>query len=187
MIDVEQILEDTGAIAYGHFSLSNGLHTDTQIKFAKAVQYTWHVREIASEIALKLQRFAPDCITSPMTNGMIVGYEVARTLDIPFIFSERDANGTMTFSRGLDPSIFRNIVVVEGVVEDGESVRELLNTLKRFDSEAIAIFSVIKRNDIKKIEGLSLLSLTTMPLNLYKPEECPMCKKGIPIVDIEYS
>lgn len=187
MIDVEQILKETGAILQGHFLLSNGLHTDTQIQFAKAVQYTWYAKEIASELALKLHRFAPDCIASPVTNGMTVGYEVARNLDVPFIFSEQNANGTMTFSRGLDPSIFRNIVIVEGVVEDGKSVRELLSTLKKFDSEAIAVSSVVKRADIKKIEGLSLLSLATIPLNLYKPKECPMCKKGIPIVNVERS
>ncbi len=185
MIDVEEILEETGAMLHGHFLLPNGFHTDIQIQFAKAVQYTWHTKELASELALKLHRFAPDCIASPVTNGIIIGYEVARDLDVPFIFSEKSANGSMTFSRGLDPSIFRNIIIVEGVIEEGQSVRELLSTLKKFDSEAIAVSSVVKRTDVKKIDGLSLLSLTTIPMNLYKPEECPMCKAQMPLVDVE--
>lgn len=184
MVDVEQILESTGALTHGHFVLPSGLHTDTNVQLARALQYTWHTKEIGEEMALKLHRFAPDCIVSPMNNGIIVGYEIARRLDVPFVFVERDEDSSMTFGHGLKPSIFKNIIIVEGMVKSGKAVRDVIKTLKKYDSEAIAIASVIKEVEDKKMEGLPFLSLTQIMPKVYPPQECPMCKAGIPIETI---
>ncbi|WP_456399219.1 phosphoribosyltransferase family protein [Mesoaciditoga sp.] len=181
MIDIEEILQSTQAIVHGHFKLESGFHTDTRIQLVKALQYTWYAKQIGEEMALKLHRFAPDCIVSPMTNGIIVGYEVARRLDIPFIFVERDDNFSMSFGHGLNPAIFRNLVIVEGVLESGQSVKEVIKALRRYDSEAMAIATVIKEIEKDKLEGLPIISLTKITPNLYAPDECPMCKNGVPL------
>ncbi len=181
MIDVEEILRNTQAIVHGHFETGTGHHTDTRIQLVKALQYTWYTKEIGEEMALRLHRFAPDCIVSPMTNGIIVGYEVARRLDVPFIFVERNEDSSMTFGHGLNPAIFRNIIVVEGVVESGQSVREVLRVLKAYDTEALAIATVIKEIDDERMEGLPFLSLTKIKPNFYSPAECPLCRDGVPL------
>ncbi len=184
MVDLEQILEGTGALTRGHFVLPSGLHTDTRLQLAKALQYTWYTKEIGEEMALKLHRFAPDCIVSPMTNGIIVGYEVARKLDVPFVFVEKNEDSSMTFGHGLKPSIFKNIIVVEGIIKSGRTVKGVIKTLKKYDSEAIAIACVIKEVENEKMEGLPLLSLTKITPKVYSPRECPMCKAGVPIENI---
>ncbi len=185
MVDVEEILENTGALAHGHFVLPSGLHTDTYIQLAMALQYTWYTKEIGGEMALKLHRFAPDCIVSPMTNGIIVGYEVARKLDVPFVFVEKNEDSSMTFGHGLKPSIFKNIVVVEGVAESGKNVRDVIKTLKKYASEAIAVACIIKEVKDEKVEGLPFLSLSQIMPKVYHPKECPMCKANIPIETIQ--
>jgi orotate phosphoribosyltransferase len=184
MIDIEEILQSTQAVTYGHFELASGLHTDTNIQLVKALQYTWYTKQIGEEMALKLHRFAPDCIVSPMTNGIIIGYEVARRLDVPFIFVERNEDSPMTFGHGLNPAIFRNMIIVEGVVESGKSVKDLIKTLKQYDSEAMAIATVIKEIEDEKMEGLPIISLTKIKPHFYSSQECPLCKDGIPLKKI---
>ncbi len=185
MINVDEILESTQAIVHGHFELKSGLHTDTRIQLVKALQYTWYTKQIGEELALKLHRFAPDCIVSPMTNGIIVGYEVARKLDVPFIFVERNEDASMTFGHGLNPAIFKNLIIVEGVVESGQSVKEVIKTLKKYDSEAMAIATVVKEIDNEKMEGLPIISLTKIIPHTYLDNECPLCKSGIPLEKIQ--
>ncbi len=181
MIDIEEILQSTQAITHGHFELESGIHTDTRIQLVKALQYTWYTKQIGEEMALKLHRFAPDCIVSPMTNGIIVGYEVARKLDVPFIFVERNEDSSMTFGHGLNPAIFKNLIIVEGVIESGKSVKDVIKTLKKYDSEAMAIATVIKEIDDEKMEGLPIVALTQIKPKMYSPQECPLCKSGMPI------
>ncbi len=41
-----------------------------------------------------------DLVVSPALGGIIIGYEVARALKVPFIFTEREESGDMTLRRG---------------------------------------------------------------------------------------
>ena len=181
MVNVEELLKDTGALLKGHFLLSSGLHSDTYIQCAKLLQKTRYAKGIGSDLALKLQRFDPDCVVSPAIGGIVIGYEVARSLNISFMFAERDSNDVMTFRRGFDPANFKRVVIVEDVVTTGKSTQEVIEALKRRNSHAVATSSIISRTEMNEINGLPFLSLITLPLKSYTPEECPLCKNGVPL------
>lgn len=182
MINIKELLEETGAFLKGHFLLSSGLHSDTYIQCAKLLQKTRYAKGVGMELALKLQKFSPDCIISPAMGGIIIGYEVARSLDISFIFAERNSDGIMTFRRGFDPSRFKRAVIVEDVVTTGKSTQEVIKALEEYDSNLIATSAIVNRAKISKIENFPFVSLVTIPLKTYTPAECPLCKDEIPLI-----
>ncbi len=179
MLDIEGILKETGAFVKGHFLTASGFHTDTYIQFEKTLQYTWYTREFGAELALKLHRFAPDCIVSPSPEGIVIGYEVARNLDIPFIFAEYDEDGKMAFKRSFNPLMFKNIVIIKDVIVKGKTIRDVMTALKEFGTEAVAVSAIASIEDTGKIEGLPAITLINIPLKRYRPEDCPMCKEGL--------
>ncbi len=180
MIDIKSILSESNAIFKGHFELRSKEHSDTYVECGKILQYTWRTKEIGAEIALRSQRFAPDCIISATKNGTIIGYEVARNMDIPFIYLEEDGD-RLSFTHCMNPSMFKNILIVEDLVRDGKIIHDILNALDDFDSSAIGIASIVKIGHFEKIEGLQVISLLNIQAQIYKAEECPLCKEGIPL------
>ncbi len=182
MIDIKNILNETGAILYGHFLLRSGNHSDTYVECAKTLQYTWYTREIGSEIALRLQRFAPDCIVSSTPNGMIIGYEVARNIDIPFIYLERDEKERPSFDHCLDPTMFKNLVIVEDLIADETVIHDVILALKGYGAEIIGIASIVRIGQIERaerVDGLQVLSLLNIPARIFDPHECQMCMEGM--------
>ncbi len=183
MVDVKNILSETGSILHGHFLLESGMHSDTYVECARMLQYTWRTKEIGNEMALRLQRFAPDCILSLTSNGTIIGYEIARTIDVPFMYLEENKNGELSFTHCFDPTMFKNIIIVQDLIYDEKLVHKALLTLKDFGSEITAIFSIVKIGQIEKIDGFSVNYVVNIPAKIYSPDVCPMCKEGLKIID----
>ncbi len=181
-MNLEKMLEESGALLKGHFLLSSGLHSDAYIQCAKLLQSTSYAQIVGKELATKLEKFSPDCIVSPAIGGIVIGYEVARNLRVPFMFTERDDDGEMIFRRGFDPSTFKRIAIVEDVVTTGKSTREVIRLIKKYGINTVATSAIVNRTPVSDIEGLPFTSLESIPLKVYKPQECPLCKKGIPLV-----
>ncbi len=181
-MNLEKMLEESDALLKGHFLLSSGLHSDAYIQCAKLLQNTFYAQIVGKELAAKLEEFDPDCVVSPAIGGIIIGYVVAKNLKVPFMFTERDDNGEMTFRRGFDPSPFKRIAIVEDVVTTGKSTREVLQLVKKYGINAVATSAIVNRKPINNIEGLPFTSLSFIPLKVYKPQECPLCKRGVPLV-----
>ncbi len=176
------MLEKSGALMKGHFLLSSGLHSDTYIQCAKLLQNTSYAQKIGKDLAEMVKQFEADCVASPALGGVIAGYEVARNLNVDFIFAERDENGRMTFRRGFDPSIYKRIVIVEDVVTTGKSTREVMELLKESSATVLATSAIVSRQERTEIDGLPFMSLETISLKVYDPKECPLCKIGVPLV-----
>lgn len=183
MIDVKSMLDEAQAIMHGHFLLESGMHSDTYVECAKILQYTWHNKEIGNEIALRSHRFAPDCVISSSYNGVVTGYEVARNLDVPFLYIERDKEGNLSFTHCLKPTMFKNILIIEDIISDGKNVSDIIKVLKRYGSDSVGIASIVKMSQTEKIEGIPLISLVAIPSKIYEPHSCPLCKENLKIAD----
>lgn len=181
-MELIKMLEKSKALLKGHFLLSSGLHSDTYIQCAKLLENTHYAQEVGKALAEKLKIFEPDCIVSPALGGVVIGYEVARVLGINFIFTERDGSGEMVFRRGFDPTIYKRPVVVEDVVTTGKSTREVLKILRGNGVSSVATSAIVSRQRREDIDGLPFVCLETIQIKAFKPEECPLCKTGVPLV-----
>jgi len=181
MLDIEKELSERKALLRGHFQLSSGLHSDQYAQCARLFVDT----DFAQSLGVALSSFAPaeaDVVVSPALGGIIIGHEVARALSLPFFFAEREASGAMTLRRGFSLDAGVRILVVEDVFTTGKSTREVLDLLRSLGGRPVGALSVIDRGLAKDALGVPWASLVRLPLTSWKPEDCPLCKKGLPAV-----
>ena len=87
----------------------------------------------------------------------------------------------MTIRRGfsIDPS--EQVLVVEDVITTGGSVVEVMEQVKATGATVAGVASVVDRSNGKVKLADKQFSLLMMEVVSYAPEECPLCKEGIPI------
>jgi orotate phosphoribosyltransferase len=184
MNSAEQILEqfrESDALLEGHFILSSGLHSSQYLQCALALQYPSDAAKFARAIAEKLAAEQFDTVASPAIGGLIIGYETAKALNVRFIWTERQ-EGVMTLRRGFSVKENERILVVEDVITTGGSTRECIEALESGGAKIAAAASIIDRSGGAADVGVSRIALATLEVPSYKPEDCPMCHRGVEAV-----
>jgi len=177
---LEKMLADSGALLEGHFLLSSGLHSGNYLQCALLLRFPRYAAYVGERLANLIRPSAPDIIASPALGGIIIGHEVARALDVPFIFCERE-EGKMRLRRFPAPEGMR-FAVIEDVVTTGGSIKEVGEALESLGGKWVASGCIVDRStENTGLEG-ELFSLAKKVFPVYKPEKCPLCKKGLPLV-----
>lgn len=180
MNPVNQILEhfrETDALLEGHFILSSGLHSPKYLQCARALQYTADAAKFGKAIAEHFINENIETVASPAIGGLIIGYEVAKALNVRFIWTERE-NGVMTLRRGFSVKENERILVVEDVITTGGSTRECIEAIEKCGAKVVGAASIIDRSGGAADVGVPRIALASLEVPSYKPEDCPMCQQG---------
>jgi orotate phosphoribosyltransferase len=161
----------------GHFELSSGLHSPNYLQCALALQYPSDASGYGRLIAEKFVAENVGAVASPAIGGLVIGYGVAQALNVRFLWTERQ-NGEMTLRRGFSIKPGERILVVEDVITTGGSTRECIATLTAAGANVIGAASVVDRSNGTADVGVPRISLVSIDVPSYKPEDCPMCKAG---------
>ncbi|HHW43644.1 orotate phosphoribosyltransferase [Desulfofundulus thermobenzoicus] len=181
--EILRIFSQTGAMLTGHFLLTSGRHSDRYFQCARVLQYPRHAELLCHEMARQWQDEVKtvDTVIGPALGGILVSYEVARALGARNIFAERE-NGVMTLRRGFNLSPQEKVLVVEDVVTTGGSVREVIDLVRRAGAQVVGASALVDRSNGTVDLGVPFRALLTVPAVSYSPEECPLCRQGIPAV-----
>ncbi|MEJ6950481.1 orotate phosphoribosyltransferase [Natronospora cellulosivora (SeqCode)] len=180
MINREEILKDlkdSNALLDGHFLLTSGLHSEAYIQCAQLLQYPDLAEKFCKALAPKLESYGIELVVGPALGGVVVAYEMARTLKVPNIFAERK-NGEMSLRRNFQIKPGQKVLVMEDVVTTGGSVKEVVDVIKEKGGEVVAVASLIDRSGGEADFGVPFESLIEFNFEVYQPENCPLCKKG---------
>jgi len=186
IIKTEEVMkkfEQAGAIQKGHFKLTSGVHSDTYIQCAQIMQHPEFMHNLCSELGKKFRGDDIDVIVGPAIGGIIMAHVMARVLGpwVRAIFTERE-NGKMTLRRSFEIKEGEKVIVVEDVTTTGSSVREVIDIIKSRKGKVVGVGVLIDRSGGKVNFGVKTEKLLTVDIKTYLPEECPLCKKGIPVV-----
>jgi orotate phosphoribosyltransferase len=173
-MDWLKVFEEKGAFLEGHFLLSSGLHSPNYLQCALILQYPDLSEKIAKDLKI-------DVVVGPALGGIVISYELARALKVRGIFAERE-EGKMTLRRGFSINPGEKVLICEDVVTTGGSALEVANLIKEYGGDVIAFACIVDRSGGKAIFEKPLYSLIQLKLDTYKPEECPLCQKGLPLV-----
>jgi orotate phosphoribosyltransferase len=177
---LREMMKESGAHLEGHFLLTSGNHSSDYMQCALLLRFPRYAAFAGEALAKKVRKYSPEIIASPALGGLIIGHETARALDIPFIFCERQ-DGAMALRRFPFPEGQR-VVVIEDVVTTGVSSGEVGAVLAAGGAEWVGTGAVIDRSGGKSSLPSAPESLWKVDFPLWKPEECPLCAKGIPLV-----
>ncbi|HEV3219301.1 MAG TPA: orotate phosphoribosyltransferase [Candidatus Acidoferrales bacterium] len=184
----EQIMEllgSVGAIRDGHFELSSGLHSNTYIQCALALQFPRFAEQLGAALAAEFTGLRIECVASPALGGLILGHEVARALGaqrtdsgVPAIFVERDGSGRMTLRRGFGLEPGQPVLVVEDVWTTGGSTFETVRVIEEAGGIVVAAGAIIDRSQGRLELPVQTESLLQLDIHSYEPEDCPLCRAG---------
>jgi len=178
--EILSLFKETGALLSGHFRLSSGLHSGNYFQCALLLQNPDIAEKMCSQLAGYFKDDKPTCVVAPALGGVIVSYETARALGVKSLFTER-VEGKMVLRRGFDIKKENRVLVVEDVITTGLSTGEVLEAVKSTGAKIIGVGCIVDRSGKELDFGVKLKSLVRLDFPTYKPEECPLCKKGIEI------
>ncbi|MFL6248330.1 MAG: orotate phosphoribosyltransferase [Thermoanaerobaculia bacterium] len=180
-LDVRALLEQTGALLTGHFRLSSGLHSANYVQCALLLEHPRNAKAIGEALGTQLRALGAQRIVAPALGGVIIGYTVAESLDLPFVFTERK-EAQMTLRRGFHIGDGERVAIVEDVVTTGKSTRETADVIAKHGGRVIGFASILNRSgkanpfDPDPYEALLALNFET-----FGEGECPLCASGVPL------
>lgn len=181
---VLSIFTDTGALLEGHFLLTSGLHSNQYFQCAKVLQYPDHCESVCRVIADHFRTHRVDVVVAPAMGGIVVAQEVGRQLGVRTIFAERK-EGVMQIRRGFAIAAGERVLVCEDVVTTGGSVQEVINLVLERRGVLIGVACIVDRSGgTVRFDRApeALVSVLRMNAVTYKPDTCPLCAQGIPVV-----
>lgn len=178
--DVLKIFRETKALLSGHFKLSSGLHSASYLQCAKLLQYPKIAEKLCKNLAAHFKKDKPTCVIAPALGGVIVSYEVSRSLGAKALFTER-LDAKMVLRRGFEITQHDRVLVVEDVITTGLSTREVIDVVKSKSGQLIGVGSIVDRSGENIDFGVKLVSLLRLDLPVFSLDECPLCRGGIEI------
>jgi len=179
--DAERILREAGAVMQGHFLLTSGLHSPVYWEKFRVLEQPRHAERLCHMIATHFQDQNVQLVAGPTTGGVIISYEVAKQLGLRSIFAEREG-ATRVFRRGFEITPGERVLVVDDILTTGGSVREVISEVKRKGGQLIGIGVLVDRSEGPVDFGAPLFSCYKTSVPTYRPEECPLCREGIPVL-----
>jgi len=172
-----------GAHRRGHFLLSSGLHAADYLQCALYLAQPARAERAGRAVAeaVRADAQAPDLVIAPALGGVIIGHETARALGVPFLFTER-SDGRMALRRGFEVTSGQRVLVVEDVVTTGGSTREVIELVVERGGEVLGVASLVNRSRTPNpFAPLPYRPLLVVDFPVWTPEECPLCREGLPI------
>jgi len=173
--DVLNIFRECGAILEGHFILSSGLRSPVFLQKARVFMYPDRAEVLCRALAERIRAAGyghVSKIVSPAVGGLIPGYETARHLGVPAIYTER-VNGAFELRRGFEIEPGEKVLVVEDIVSTGLSIRECIDCLKALGADVVAGACLIDRSGGEADIGVPLVALTQYKVPAYAPDALP--------------
>ena len=176
----------TGAYLEGHFRLTSGLHSPNYLQCALVLRHPPVAEDLGRRLAAQLRTIVDEpvaLVVSPALGGLIIGHEVARALGAPFLFTERDPQTRkMLLRRGFTVQPGETAVVIEDVITTGGSTRDVIECLQAAGVRVLAAGSIMDRSGGTADVGVPRVALATLQVAAHRPEDCPLCQEGVPVV-----
>ncbi|MCI5786948.1 MAG: orotate phosphoribosyltransferase [Helicobacter trogontum] len=197
-LDIESIYKEHNALLEGHFLLSSGNHSAFYLQSAKVLENPKTAEILANELAQQILDYgiSINCVCSPALGGILAGYELARSLGVRFIFTER-LEGKMTLRRGFDVKHNERVLICEDIITTGGSAMESAECIKQAGGIVVAFAGLANRGLCRRtnIDGtysidqskeacrltqdIPLFALADFEFELYDPKTCPLCKDSV--------
>jgi len=173
--NILSIFKQTGVLKEGHFLLTSGRHSNQYMQMAQVLKDAKLTEKLCQELAEYYKNEEIDLVVSPAVGGIIVGYEVSRSLGVNNIFCERE-NGEMTLRRGFQIEPNQRVIVVEDVVTTGGSVKEVISVVEKAGAKVVGVGVLVDRSNGEVKFDVPFHALLPLEVESYEQAQCPICK-----------
>jgi len=177
----EDIFQKSGALLKGHFLLTSGLHSPAYWEKFRILQFPGYTEQLCRMIADHFRRENVQVVAGPTTGGIILAFEVARQLGVRGIFAEKE-DEERSFRRGFSIDPGERVLIVDDILTTGSSIHEIIAAVNKLDGSIVGIGVLVDRSGQAPDFGFPLFSCHRAATVTYRPEECPLCAAGVPLV-----
>ncbi len=188
---VMQMLTKVGAvITNSHIVYTSERHGSAYINKDALYMHTKETSELCKLMASQYDANQIDVVIGPIIGGVVLSQWVAYHLNFRrsagetlSLYAEKEGEGEdkkLVIKRGYDKYIpGKNVIVVEDVLTTGGSARKCIETVRALGGNVIALSALCNRGGIKPadIGDVPIHSLTSIVMDSWTEEECPMCKQ----------
>ncbi|MDF2982416.1 MAG: Orotate phosphoribosyltransferase [Devosia sp.] len=182
--EVLDLFRESGALLEGHFILSSGLRSPIFLQKAKVFMHPAKAEKLCRALAEKIRAEGygdVSQIVSPAVGGIIPGYETARHLGVPAIYTER-VEGKFELRRGFELQPGEKVIIVEDIVSTGISIRECIEAIRKTGADVVAAACLIDRSAGEAEVGVPLVSLVEYKVPAYPADALPPELAAIPAI-----
>lgn len=182
--EILDLFRESGALLEGHFILSSGLRSPIFLQKARVFMHPDKAEKLCRALAQKLIAEGyggVSQIVSPAVGGIIPGYETARHMGLPAIYTER-VEGKFQLRRGFEIARGEKVLVVEDIVSTGLSIRECIACLRDIGADVVAAACLIDRSAGEADVGVPLVALTQYKVPAYPADALPPELAAIPAI-----
>ncbi len=180
--DVMEEFRACGALLSGHFILSSGLRSDTYLNKSIVSMYPDRTTKLCRALAQKARSVLnrqPHYIISPAMGGIIYGYETARAMQLPFMYTER-VDGRFELRRGFRVPKGAPVLIVEDIISTGLSAGECVEAVREHGGDPVAVACLIDRSDGVTDIGVPIVALASLKVDAWAPDNLPDHLKDLP-------
>jgi orotate phosphoribosyltransferase len=189
--EIEGSLRDAVATSRGHFLYESGHHGDLWLDLDGLFIDAQRTRTWVTALAQRLAICQTDFICGPLTGGAFVAQLLAAEIGAGFAFAERRVLAETV--RYTVPTSLRaalsgqRILLVDDAVNAGSALLLTLESVLACGSELIGFASLLTLGDAASRLGerysVPFFALLSLDRAIWLPEECPLCRAGMPLVD----
>ena len=171
--------------------MESGYHSEWWFELDALFERLEQLRPFVAELAKRLAVHRIDAVCGPMTGGAKLARLIADELGVAHYFSERFEQPGAT---GLFPIRYvipaaqreslrgKTVAIVDDAVSAGSAARGTYADLVECGARpvvlgALFIFGEAARQ-FAADKGIALEGIAMMPLGIWKPEDCPLCRGG---------
>lgn len=179
-MNLEQLLEDSGAVLKGHFLLASGRHSDVYFEKFRLIEQPPVLVALCAEIAEHFRDAGIEAVAGPTTGGIIIAFEVARQMGLPAVYVENE-DGRKTLRRNKTLPAGQKVLIVDDVLTTGGSLFDTRDAIIGAGG-VVAGFGVLidRRQPDVHIEE-QLFGAYQVNAVSYPPDEVPEWLAAIPL------
>lgn len=190
------VFENDGILQKGHFVLSSGLHTGKYVNSDRLlstpyVMERFFLDKLVTEVCHRYQEragTAVDAVTGPPLGGTILSFlasiEIRRgymKFVVP-LFIDKDGKNLRLRTESRAQVSGKRVIIFDDVMTTGRQVKEVIIQIRENGGIPVAAAVICNRGNVRKKDiGIPIISFWSPRYGMYLPENCPLCKRGVPI------
>lgn len=193
-MDILDILKQTNALLTDdHFVYTSGKHGSIYINKDMLYIHSEKTSEVGKMFAERSKDLDIDVVAAPALGGIVLSQwtayhlSIVKKREILAVYTEKTPEKEQIFTRGYDKVVQgKNVLVIEDLVTTGGSVKKVIASVRQIGGNVITAGVMVDRSPddapvTQETLGSSFFALGRLPVTVYEPETCPLCKQGKPI------
>lgn len=182
----------SAVITNSHIVYTSGKHGSMYVNKDALYPHTKQTSDLCRLFADHFSNDAVDVVIAPALGGIILSQWTAHHIsqltgrEVLGLYAEK-IEGTKDFviKRGYDKLLAgKKVLILEDVLTTGGSVKKVVELVRSMEGVIVGVGALCNRGGIlpKDIGNVpKLFALVSIALDSWTPEDCPLCKQGVPI------